>query len=105
MKKLNWLFLLLFSFAFIACDDDDDDVDLDATAPTITVISPVANTTYAPGDVVPVRADIEDNLGLDEVRVVLMRPDGTETVLNDDSIRDFLNDNTEAEVEIGRAHV
>lgn len=100
MKKLNWLFLMFLSFAFVACDDDDDEVDLDVTAPTINIMSPTANATYSAGDVVPLRAEIEDNLGLDEVVVSVTDPSGTNREIEDDKIRDFLNDNTNKELDL-----
>ncbi|WP_299757002.1 DUF4625 domain-containing protein [uncultured Pontibacter sp.] len=91
---------MLLSFAFIACDDDDDDVDLDVTAPTITISSPSENTIYAPGDEVELRADIRDNLGLENVRVWVTNPTGTTSEVEDDDISDFLNDNREKDLDI-----
>lgn len=94
------MFVLLFSFVLVSCDDDDDEVDLDVTDPTITITSPSAGDIFAAGDEVELRANIEDNLGLEEVRVFVTRPDGTNQQIEDDDISDFLNDNTEKDIEL-----
>ncbi|MDX5421204.1 MAG: DUF4625 domain-containing protein [Hymenobacteraceae bacterium] len=99
MRKLNWLFLLLFSFTFFACDDDDDAV-LDTTAPTIVITSPTNGQNFNAGDQMNVRADITDNFGLEEVRVLITPPGGTPQLVDDDSINDFLNDDREKDLDI-----
>lgn len=100
MKKLNWAFLILFSFAFIACDDDDDDVTLDTTDPVITITSPTDGATVAPGGEINLEGNVRDNEGLEEITVSMTSPDGTTTELSDETIRDFLNDDREADFDI-----
>ncbi|WP_162056124.1 DUF4625 domain-containing protein [Pontibacter pamirensis] len=99
MRKINWLFLMLLSFSFLACDKDDD-VALDTTDPTITILSPAAGTTYAPGDAVNLQAEIRDNMGLEEVRVSVTDPSGVERQITDQGISDFLNDNREKDLDV-----
>ncbi|NDK57422.1 DUF4625 domain-containing protein [Pontibacter fetidus] len=100
MKKLNWAFLILFSFAFVACDDDDDDVTLDTTDPVITITSPTTGATVTAGGVINLEGTVTDNEGLEEITVSMTDPDGTTTELSDKSIRDFLNDDREADFDI-----
>lgn len=100
MKKINLLFLMLFSLSFFACGDEDDEVELDTVDPTITVTSPAAGATFAPGEVVELRAEIRDNMGLEEVRVRVTDPSGAEREVNGQSINDFLNDNREKDLEL-----
>ncbi|WP_460924641.1 DUF4625 domain-containing protein [Pontibacter brevis] len=99
MRKINWLFLMVLSFSFLACDDDDE-VALDTVDPTITITSPAAGATFAAGDVVELRAEIRDNMGLEEVRVSVTDPGGVERQVNDQSINDFLNDNREKDLDV-----
>ncbi|MFD2513270.1 DUF4625 domain-containing protein [Pontibacter locisalis] len=99
MKKLNWFFLVLFSFVAFACDDDDD-VELDTTNPSITITSPAAGSTFGPGTVIPLRATVTDNIGLDEIRVNVTDPSGTTRQVDDQSINDFLNDNREKDLDV-----
>ncbi|WP_161887933.1 DUF4625 domain-containing protein [Pontibacter russatus] len=91
---------MLFSLSFFACDDDDDEADLDTTDPTITITSPATGATFMPGDVVELRADIMDNMGLEEVRVNVTDPSGTTREVDDNTINDFLNDNREKDLEL-----
>ena len=100
MKKLNWAFLFLFSFAFIACDDDDDEVTLDTTDPVITITSPTDGATVTAGGEINLEGSVTDNEGLEEITVSMTDPDGTTTELSDKTIRDFLNDDREAEFDI-----
>ncbi|WP_242919177.1 DUF4625 domain-containing protein [Pontibacter liquoris] len=100
MKKLNWLFALLFVLAFTACDDDDNDVTLDTTAPVITITSPTANASYAAGAQVPFKATVTDNEGLDKLTVSVTDAGGTVRQVDDQKIRDFLNDNTKKDLEL-----
>ncbi|MER2998445.1 DUF4625 domain-containing protein [Pontibacter populi] len=100
MKKLNWAFLILFSFAFVACDDDDDDVTLDTTDPVITITSPTDGATVTAGGVINLEGSVTDNEGLEEITISMTDPDGTETELSDETIRDFLNDDREADFDI-----
>lgn len=99
MKKFNWLFLFLFAFAFVACDEEDE-VDIDTTDPTITITSPTAGQALTMGVPIQLRASVMDNMGLDEVRVSITDPAGTEREVSDESITDFLNDDREANVDI-----
>ncbi|WP_460924158.1 DUF4625 domain-containing protein [Pontibacter brevis] len=99
MRKINWLFLMLLSFSFLACDKEDD-VELDTTDPTITILAPAAGTTYAPGDVVNLQAEVRDNMGLEEVRVSVTDPSGVERQITDQGIGDFLNDNREKDLDV-----
>ena len=100
MKKLNWAFLLLFSFAFVACDDDDDDVTLDTTDPVITITSPTTGATVTAGGVINLEGNVTDNEGLEEITVSMTDPAGTTTELTDKTVRDFLNDDREADFDI-----
>lgn len=99
MIKYNWLFLTLLSFSFLACDKEDE-VALDTTDPTITITSPAAGATFAAGDEVNLRAEVRDNMGLEEIRVSVTDPSGVERQVNDQSISDFLNDNREKDLDV-----
>ncbi|GAB3535850.1 hypothetical protein GCM10027443_25370 [Pontibacter brevis] len=90
---------MLLSFSFLACDKEDD-VELDTTDPTITILAPAAGTTYAPGDVVNLQAEVRDNMGLEEVRVSVTDPSGVERQITDQGIGDFLNDNREKDLDV-----
>lgn len=92
MKKLNWLFLFLFSFTLLACDDDED-VVLDTTNPTIQITSPTTGQNFMMNDQVKLRANIQDDMGLEEVRLYVQAPGMDRQQINDQSISDFLNDN------------
>ena len=101
MKKLNWMFLLLFSVAFVACDDDDDEVTLDTTDPVITITSPSSGSTATAGGTINLEGSVTDNMGLDEIRISITDPvSGTPTELSDKTIRDFLNDDKQAEFDL-----
>jgi uncharacterized membrane protein len=92
MKKLNWLFLFLFSFTLLACDDDED-VVLDTTNPTIQITSPSDGQNFVMSDQVELRANIQDDMGLEEVRLYVQAPGLDRQKIDDESISDFLNDN------------
>ncbi|MBF9255590.1 DUF4625 domain-containing protein [Pontibacter sp. 172403-2] len=99
MKKLNWLFLMFLAVVFFSCDDEED-VTLDTTAPTITITSPAANATFAAGDVIPLKATIEDNEGLDNLKVIVTDPSGTDREVADQNIVNFLKDKTNKDLEV-----
>ncbi|MBB6610614.1 DUF4625 domain-containing protein [Pontibacter sp. Tf4] len=100
MKKLNWAFLFLFSFAFIACDDDDDEVTLDTTDPVITITSPTDGATVAAGGEINLEGTVTDNEGLEEITISMTDPSGATTELSDKTIRDFLNDDRNADFDV-----
>jgi len=99
MKKFNWLFLMLFAAVLFSCDEEDD-VTLDTTAPTITITSPAANDTFSPGDEIPLRATIEDNQSLDNLKVIVTDPSGTAREVSDQNIVNFLKDKTNKDLEV-----
>lgn len=98
MKKLNWLFLFLFSFTLLACDDDED-VTLDTSNPTIMITSPTTGQSFMVGDEVELRANIQDDMGLEEVRLFIQAPGMARQQIDDESISDFLNDNRNKSLE------
>lgn len=98
MRKLNYLFLMLFLATIISCEDDSDAV-LDNENPTITIVSPTSQMELYPDEQVMVEATVRDNLGLEEVTVSVTPPGGTAQVVLTESVSDFLNDNKEAEIE------
>ncbi|WP_162426029.1 DUF4625 domain-containing protein [Pontibacter pudoricolor] len=100
MKKLNWAFLILFSFAFVACDDDDDEVTLDTTDPVITITSPTTGSTVTAGGVINLEGNVTDNEGLEEITISITDPSGVNTELTDMTIRDFLNDDRNADFDL-----
>ncbi|MBJ6119252.1 DUF4625 domain-containing protein [Pontibacter sp. BT310] len=100
MKKLNWAFLILFSFAFVACDDDDDEVTLDTTDPVITITSPTEGAAVTAGGVINLEGTVTDNEGLEEITISITDPSGTNTELTDMTIRDFLNDDRNADFDL-----
>lgn len=99
MKQINWLFLVVFSLSFFACDDDDD-VVVDTTPPTINITSPGQGATFARTDVIVLRAEIRDNMGLEQVRVTVTDPNQNVRQISDQSINDFLNDNREKDLDL-----
>lgn len=98
MKKLNYLFLMFLSLTFIACEDDTDAV-LDNEDPTITIVSPTSQFEYYPDEEVLVDATVRDNLGLESVAISVTPPGGVAQVVHTEDVSDFLNDNTEADIE------
>ncbi len=74
-------------------------MDLDTTAPVVQIMSPTANATFAPGDQIQLRAEVTDNIGLEMIRVLVTDASGTERVVDDEDVRDFLNDNREADLD------
>ncbi|WP_181885130.1 DUF4625 domain-containing protein [Pontibacter diazotrophicus] len=100
MKQINRLLLVLFSLSFFACDDDDDDVVVDATPPTVLISSPAAGATFTRSDVIELRAEVRDNVGLAEVRVYITDPNITVRQLSKEGINDFLNDDREKDLDL-----
>lgn len=97
MKKFNWLIFTFLAFAIFACDDDD--AVLDTEAPTIVVSSPTSGSEFNNDQAVPVRATVNDNLGLDEVSVWVTPPGGQAQQVFTEPVSDFLNDDRKAEID------
>lgn len=98
MKKLNYLFLMFLSVLFFACQDDTDAV-LDNEAPNITIVSPTTQMEFYPDEIITVDANVRDNLGLESVSISVTPPGGAPQVVHTESVRDFLNDSKEADIE------
>ena len=98
MKKLNLFFLSFLAFAFIACEDDE--AVLDTEKPTITISGPPNNTEFYADEEVVLEATVSDELGLEKVEVWVTPPGATTgQLVYSEPVSDFLNDNTEAEIE------
>ncbi len=85
------------AFAIFACDDEASTID--TQDPTISISSPTSNQEFNNDGVVPVRATVKDNLGLDEVTIWVTPPGGQAQQVFTESVSDFLNDNREAEID------
>jgi hypothetical protein len=100
MKKINWFIFTFMAFAIFACDDDEE--ILDSTAPTINITAPTDGEDYTLGEGdlnINIAFTVMDDLGLEEVTLSVMRPDGTTAELENWDVNDFLNDNTEVSEE------
>jgi cytochrome c-type biogenesis protein CcmE len=99
MKKINWFIFTFMAFAIFACDDEEV---LDSEAPTINITSPTNGEDYTLGEAdldINIAFTVMDDMGLEEVTLSVMRPDGTTTELETWDVNDFLNDNREVSEE------
>ncbi len=93
------LLVVLFSLSFLACEDDDV-VAVDATPPTVLITSPAAGATFKRSDVIELRAEVSDNVGLSEVRVYVTDPKLKVRQLNEEGMNIFLNDGREKDLDL-----
>lgn len=91
MEKINWLLLFLFAFTIAACDDEED-VAPDTAAPVIAITSPAVNSSFLVVDEVELRANVTDNMGVEQVWVFIIDPNGNRSKVDEVNI-DFVNDN------------
>lgn len=77
MKKLNIILGLFLVAILFSCNKDVEMTD--STAPSITIMSPLATDTFMSGDTVHIHALITDNDELHEINGVLNRTNSGNT--------------------------
>ncbi len=82
MKQFNVMMMLaLMSFVVVSCNNDDEPAD--TVSPTVSLVTPEANDSFAPGDSISVTGTVTDDRQLSSINISVTPEGGTNPVVTE----------------------